>query len=49
MVTMKKEPQVELEMEKDRAFYGQLSYGLLFIKVEYVKNITVHGLAKQEK
>jgi len=49
MVTMKKEPQVELEMEKDRVFYGQLSYGLLSIKVEYAKRITIHGLAKQEK
>lgn len=46
---MKKEPQVELEMDKDRVFSGQLSYGFLSIKVEYVKKITVHGLAKQEK
>lgn len=49
MVTMKKEPQVELEMEKDRVFYGQLSYGLLSIKVEYVKKITIHSLAGQER
>ena len=49
MVTMKKEPQVELEMEKDRVFYGQLSYGLLSIKVEYVKKITIHGLDNQER
>ncbi len=49
MVTMKKEPQVELEMEKDRVFYGQLSYGLLSIKVEYVKKITIHSLAEQER
>ncbi|MBW1715862.1 MAG: hypothetical protein JRJ77_08570 [Deltaproteobacteria bacterium] len=48
-VTMKKEAQVELEMEKDRIFYGQLSYGLLSIKVEYVKKIAIHGLAEQEK
>jgi len=49
MVTMKEESQVELEMEKDRVFYGQLSYGLLSIKAEYVKKITIHGLAKQER
>ncbi|UCG67518.1 MAG: hypothetical protein JSW12_11310 [Deltaproteobacteria bacterium] len=49
MVTMKKEPQVELEMEKDRVFYGQLSYGLLSIKVEYVKKTTIHSLAGQER
>ena len=49
MVTMKEESQVELEMEKDRVFYGQLSYGLLSIKAEYVKKITIHGLAKQKR
>jgi hypothetical protein len=49
IVTMKGESQVELEMEKDRVFYGKLSYGLLSIKAEYVKKITIHGLAKQER
>ncbi len=31
MVIMRDGPQVELRMDKDRIFYGQLSYGLFFI------------------
>ena len=49
MVIMRKGPQVELKMDKDRIFYGQLSYGLFSIKIRDVKKIIIKGLIEQEK
>ena len=48
-VAMKGQPQVELKMEKDRVLYGQLSYGHLAIKLEYIRKIVIHGPTKQER
>ncbi len=48
-VIMRKAPQVELKMDKDRIFYGQLPYGLFSIKIEDVKKIIITGLTKQER
>jgi len=49
VVVMTGQPQVELEMEKDRVLYGQLSYGHFAIKVEDIRKITIHGPTKQER
>ncbi len=48
-VIMRKTPQVELKMDKDRIFYGQLPYGLFSIKIGDVKKIMITGLTKQER
>ena len=48
-VIMRKAPQVELKMDKDRIFYGQLPYGLFSIKIGDVKKIIITGLTKQER
>jgi hypothetical protein len=48
IVSMQKGPQVELKMDKERIFYGQLSYGLFSIKIGNVKKIIIKGLTKQE-
>jgi len=49
MVIMRKGPQVELKMDKDHIFYGQLSYGLFSIKIRDVKKIIIRGLIELEK
>ncbi len=38
-----------IRMDKDRIFYGQLSYGLFSIKIGDVKKIIIKGLTKQER
>jgi len=48
-VIMRKTPQVELKMDKDRIFYGQLPYGLFSIQIGDVKKIMITGLTKQER
>jgi hypothetical protein len=48
-VAMIGQPQVELEMEKDRVLYGRLSYGHFAIKLEDIRKITIHGPTKQER
>jgi len=47
IVTMGKGPQVELRMDDDRIFYGQLPYGLFSIKSEDVKRVIMKGLTGQ--
>jgi hypothetical protein len=48
-VVMRKRPQVELKMDKDVIFYGQLPYGLFSIKIGEVKKIIITGFTKQER
>jgi hypothetical protein len=49
MVIMREGPPVELRMNKNRIFYGQLSYGLFSIKIGDVKKIIIKGLTKKER
>lgn len=49
MVIMRKGPQVELKMDKDRILSGQLPYGLFSIKIRDVKKIIIKGLMKQDR
>jgi hypothetical protein len=46
---MRNRPQVELKMDKDVIFYGQLPYGLFSIKIGDVKKIIITGLTKRER
>jgi len=36
-------------MDKDRIFYGQLSYELFSIKIGDVKKVIIKGFTEQEK
>ena len=48
-VAMIGQPQVELEMDKNRVLYGQLSYGYFAIKMEDIRKITIHGPSEHER
>lgn len=49
VVIMRDGPQVELRMDKDRIFYGQLPYGLFSIKIGDVKKVIIKGFTEQER